>query len=64
VIQQRINKYTAHVAFHLYQMHLTKKEREAKIVADEVTQVPSDEQMQDEIKRVAVTLVKLMTVSQ
>jgi hypothetical protein len=61
-IQQRINKYTAHVAFHLYQMYLKKKEGESK--TDSEIEVPSDDQMRNEIQRVARTLLKLMEVSQ
>ena len=61
-IQQRINRYTAHVAFHLYQMYRKKKETES--AAEESPEAPSDEQMRDEIQRVARTLLKLMEVSQ
>ena len=61
-IQQRINKYTAHVAFHLYQMYLKKKEVESKPGGAGESQ--TDEQMRDEIQRVARTLLKLMEVSQ
>jgi hypothetical protein len=61
-IQQRINKYTTHVAFHLYQMYLKKKEVETK--KDSEIERPSEEQMRDEIQRVARTLLKLMEVSQ
>lgn len=61
-IQQRINKYTAHVAFHLYQMYLKKKEIEASSGVE--IEGPTDEQMRDEIQRVARTLLKLMEVSQ
>jgi hypothetical protein len=56
-IQQRINKYTAHVAFHLYQMYeRTKQDSEVESL--------SEEQMDAEIQRVARTLLKLMQVSQ
>lgn len=56
-IQQRINKYTAHVAFHLYQMYeRTKRDTEEETL--------SDEQMDAEIQRVSRTLLKLMQVSQ
>ncbi len=61
-IQQRINKYTTHVAFHLYQIHLKKKEIESQPTTS--TDGPSEEQMRDEIQRVARTLLKLMEVSQ
>jgi hypothetical protein len=56
-IQQRINKYTAHVAFHLYQMYeRTKQDTEMETL--------SEEQMDAEIQRVSRTLLKLMQVSQ
>jgi len=60
-IQQRINKYTTHVAFHLYQMYETKKQARAQ--PNEGFEAPNDEQMRDEIQRVARTLIKLMEVS-
>lgn len=58
-IQERINKYTAHVAFHLYQMY-------QKVVDTAAKDGPpqSEEQMRDEIQRVARTLIRLMEVSQ
>ena len=59
-IQQRINKYTAHVAFHLYQIYLKKKEIESKGEFE----APTDEQMRDETQRFARTLLKLMEVAQ
>jgi hypothetical protein len=61
-IQQRINRYTAHVAFHLYQMYMKKVETEND--TSEESRIPTDELMRDEIKRVAVTLIKLMEVTQ
>lgn len=61
-IQQRITRYTTHIAFHLYQMYQKKKESESQTAA--ASEPPSDEQMRDEIQRVARTLLKLMEVSQ
>lgn len=58
-IQQRINKYTAHVAFHLYQMYQKSKNPEAQAAGE----VLSEQQMSDEITRVSRTLLKLMEVS-
>lgn len=60
-IQQRINKYTAHVAFHLYQMYEKKKQAQAQ--PNEGFEAPNEEQMRDEIQRVSRTLIKLMEVS-
>jgi hypothetical protein len=61
-IQQRINKYTAHIAFHLYQMYQKKREVDSK--PGGAMEAPGEDQMRDEIQRVARTLVKLMEVSQ
>lgn len=60
-IQQRINKYTTHVAFHLYQMYEKKKQVQAQPNGE--FEAPNEEQMRDEIQRVARTLIKLMEVS-
>lgn len=60
-IQQRINKYTTHVAFHLYQMYEKKKQVEAQNT--EGHEAPNEDQMRDEIQRVSRTLIKLMEVS-
>ncbi|MCI0540779.1 MAG: hypothetical protein L0Z50_36735 [Verrucomicrobiales bacterium] len=60
-IQQRINKYTTHIAFHLYQMYEKKKEVEAQ--NGEVSEAPNEDQMREEIQRVSRTLIKLMEVS-
>lgn len=60
-IQQKINKYTTHIAFHLYQMYLKKKEAAEK--PDEGLEAPSEDQMREEIQRVARTLIKLMEVT-
>ena len=61
-IQQRINKYTAHVAFHLYQMYEKQKQTEKQPAG--TTEAPTEDQMRDEIQRVSRTLLKLMEVTQ
>lgn len=61
-IHQRVNKYTTHVAFHLYQMYL--KQKNAEKAPSEGSEVPSDAAMRDEIQRVAHTLIRLMEVTQ
>jgi hypothetical protein len=61
-ILQRINRYTTHVAFHLYQMYLNKKEMDAQ--PGGAMETPTDWMMRDEIQRVAHTLLKLMEVAQ
>lgn len=60
-IKQRINKYTTHVAFHLYQMYEKKRLVEAQ--PDSALRAPTEDQMRDEIQRVAKTLIKLMEVA-
>lgn len=59
-IQQRVNKYTAHIAFHLYQMYQKKRQIDAQPGSETLT----EDQMRDEIQRVAHTLIELMEVSQ
>ena len=59
-IQQRINKYTTHIAFHLYQMYQRMKKSESESGLEILT----EDQMREEIERVARTLLKLMEVSQ
>jgi hypothetical protein len=61
-ISQRINKYTAHVAFHLYQMY--ERQRNVAKQADGAGESPSDTMMREEIQRVANTLIRLMDVTQ
>jgi hypothetical protein len=61
-IHQRVNRYTAHVAFHLYQMY--QKQRNASDTKDTAEGAPSEAGMRDEIQRVAHTLIRLMEVSQ
>jgi len=60
-LQQRINRYTAHIGFHLYQVYEGKREPEPQ--PGRAPDTPSEEQMRDEINRVARTLLKLMEVS-
>lgn len=61
-IQQRINRYTTHVAFHLYQMY--QKKKQVVSLSGESEEAPSELMMRDEIQRVAHTLIKLMEVTQ
>ncbi len=54
-VERRINKYTSHIAFHLYQMYqASQQETESENV---------DQRRRAEIQRVASTLIKLMEVS-
>ncbi len=64
-IDQRRTKYTSHIAYHLYQMYLAKEESQKKKDADPEDsdlRIPADDEMQDEINRVASTLIRLMDV--
>lgn len=56
-VERRINKYTSHVAFHLYQMF------EASQQPGTQDSDSMDERQSAEIRRVASTLIKLMEVS-
>jgi hypothetical protein len=60
-IQQRINKYTAHVAFHLYQMYETQKAQAQQ--RDASVESPPEIAQREEIQRVAHTLIRLMEVA-
>jgi len=62
-IQERMTRYTAHVAFHLYQMYRFRKARQEAQSADEALRVPGEDEMRLEIARVATTLIRLMEVS-
>lgn len=62
-VRARVNNYTAHVGFHLYQMFRFKKERLAAVAADPTVTVPREEDERLEIRRVASTLLMLMEVS-
>jgi len=54
-VERRINKYTSHVAFHLYQMYqASQQETEAE---------NAEQRRRAEIQRVASTLIRLMEVS-
>lgn len=55
-VERRINKYTSHVAFHLYQMY------EAAGKNEEDTD-NADQRRREEVQRVSATLIKLMEVS-
>jgi hypothetical protein len=60
-IQARLQKYTSHVAFHLYQMYQatqTPSEEE-----DGTVRLPRPDDQGAEVRRVAMTLLRLMQVS-
>lgn len=58
-IRQRINKYTAHVAFHLYQMYMGQIESRPQAAG-----TLTEDQMKQEIRRVSQTLIRIMEVGQ
>lgn len=63
-VQERITRYTSHVAFHLWQMHEEMKRRQEAGATDSSIRTPlNDDDMSSEIQRVAATLIKLMQVS-
>jgi hypothetical protein len=60
-IQQNINKYTTHVAFHLYQIY--EKRKQVTSQPSGPGDVQTEDQMREEIQRVARTLLKLMDMT-
>lgn len=67
-VRERLSRYQTHVAFHLYQMYLDYKRcsESAPAGADDSeieSRLPSDDDLQAEIRRVASTLIKVMEVS-
>jgi hypothetical protein len=62
-VKDRITRYTAHIAFHLYQMYTyTKSQRDAQN-GDDAHRIPEDDELRSEINRVGTTLLKIMEVS-
>jgi hypothetical protein len=62
-IQEHLTRYTAHVAFHLYQMYRYLKVQRDAHEQDEKNREPEDSELRAEINRVASTIVMLMEVS-
>jgi len=60
-IQMRMQKYTSHVAFHLYQMYQAAQNPLED--DDGIARPPKPEEQQAEVHRVAMTLLRLMQVS-
>ena len=57
-VQRKLNKYTSHIAFHLYQMY------QATIGKKDDDVDAADAARRDEIRRVALTMIKLMDVAE
>lgn len=56
-VERKVNKYTSHIAFHLYQMYqATQGHREENV--DE-----ADARRREEIRRVSMTMIRLMDVA-
>lgn len=56
-VKRRTSRYTSHIAFHLYQMY------QASTARKEEDPDQADAARRDEIKRVSMTLIKLMEVA-
>jgi hypothetical protein len=56
-VERRVTKYTSHIAYHLYQMY------QASQGSKEDDLDAADARRREEIRRVAMTLIKLMEVS-
>ncbi|WP_407167927.1 hypothetical protein [Bradyrhizobium sp. ORS 111] len=57
-VQRKLNKYTSHIAFHLYQMYqetIGKKDEDVDA---------ADAARRNEVRRVAMTMIKLMDVAE
>jgi hypothetical protein len=62
-IEDRRDRYTAHVAFHLYQLYGYCKEVQERKLQDDSLHVLEEGEKRAEINRVAMTILKLMKVS-
>jgi hypothetical protein len=59
-IKRRVNNYTAHIAYHLWQMYTYVQSMKAQNAVDENMPIPDEEQLRGEINRVSATLINLM----
>jgi hypothetical protein len=57
-VQRKLNKYTSHIAFHLYQMYQSTIGKKDENVDE------ADAARRKEIQRVALTMLKLMDVAE
>lgn len=57
-VQRKLNKYTSHIAFHLYQMY------QATVGKKDADADTADSARRAEIRRVALTMIKLMDVAE
>jgi hypothetical protein len=55
-VERKVNKYTSHIAYHLYQMYQASQSRKEEDLD------LADTRRREEIRRVALTLIKLMDV--
>jgi hypothetical protein len=56
-VQRKVNKYTSHIAFHLYQMYqATQGKKDQDVDA-------ADRARREEVRRVAMTMIRLMDVA-
>jgi hypothetical protein len=59
-VKERQARYTAHVAFHLYQMYLHVQGLKTGMADDSSLRLPNEAELRAEINRVGGTLLKLM----
>lgn len=62
-VRERVTRYTAHVAFHLYQLYGFKRRQMDAQADNENIHIPGDDELREEIQRVATTLIRLMEIS-
>lgn len=56
-VERKVNKYTSHIAYHLYQMYQATQGRKDENIDE------ADGRRREEIRRVAMTMIKLMDVT-
>jgi hypothetical protein len=59
-VKERQARYTAHVAFHLYQMYLNVEQLRTSEQEESGFRVPNEIELRGEINRVGATLLRLM----
>ncbi len=62
-VNERMNHYIAHVAFHLYQMYWENKQKSDSPLPGDDARLATDTELQEEVNRVGKTLLRLMEVT-
>jgi len=59
-VKERQARYTAHIAFHLYQMYLNVEHLRTSDQEEAALHIPNETELRGEINRVSATLLRLM----